>query len=63
MTVSRQSNFIAAFCMVKHCEMVTTTIVSEESAASNLMDRDAMREAAGASESLVPTYLHAYLPH
>jgi hypothetical protein len=29
--------------------MVTTTIVSEDSAASNFMDRDAMREAAGAS--------------
>jgi hypothetical protein len=43
--------------------MVTTTIVSEESAAPNLMDRDATREAVGASESLGLTYLHAYLPH
>jgi hypothetical protein len=63
MTVSRQSNFIAAFCMVKHREMVATTIVSEESATSNLMDRDPTREATGASESLVPTYLPTYLPH
>jgi hypothetical protein len=49
MTISRQSNFIAAFCMAKHGEMITTTIVSEGSAASKLTERDAMREAAGAS--------------
>ena len=62
MTVSRQSNFIAAFCVVKHHEMVRTTIVSGESVASNLMDSDAMRETACASESLLPTYLPTYMP-
>jgi hypothetical protein len=49
--------------MAEHVQMLKATTVSEECAASNLMDRDAMRKAAGATETLVPTYLPTYLPH